>query len=63
MIDFYIFNNDKKLQKKITKDLLNQHKKFKKGYIIYAPPCSGKTYWLNNQKGKKKNGWMETHFC
>ena len=55
MIDFFIFNNN---SKNIQKYIKNKYKKFKKGYLIYGPPCIGKTYWMNNQKGKKKS-WVD----
>lgn len=34
------------------------YKKHKKGYVILAPPGSGKTTFVYNQKGKKKD-WID----
>ena len=58
MLDFFIFNNDKKKIRSIQKKIKKEYKTFKKGYIIYGAPCIGKTHWISNQKGKKKS-WID----
>ena len=42
----------------IYKDFNTAYKRHKKGYIILGPPGIGKTYFVDSQKGKKKN-WID----
>jgi hypothetical protein len=39
-------------------DFNTVYKKHKKGYVILAPPGTGKTTFVNNQTGKKKD-WID----
>jgi len=52
--NMYMFSNGKKVYSKYNK----KYKKHKKGYVILAPPGSGKTYFVRNQIGVKKN-WID----
>lgn len=45
--------------KDVYKDFDTEYKKHKKGYVILAPPGTGKSYFVQQQKGKKKN-WIDS---
>ena len=42
----------------VYKDFNTKYKRHKKGYIILGPPGIGKTTFIKNQKGKKKD-WID----
>lgn len=45
--------------KKVYKDFNKLYKTHKKGYVILGPPGIGKTTFVNNQEGKKKD-WVDS---
>lgn len=45
--------------KKVYKNFDREYKKHKKGYVILGPPGVGKTTFVKNQKGKKKD-WIDS---
>ena len=50
----FMFCDGSKIYKKFNKF----YKKHKEGYVILGPPCIGKTRFVKNQKGMKKN-WID----
>jgi len=50
----FMFNDGKKIYNKYNK----HYNKHKVGYVILGPPCIGKTRFVNEQTGIKKN-WID----
>jgi hypothetical protein len=51
----FMFANGNKIYKKFDKDYV----KHKKGYVIIAPPGSGKSYFIRNQRKDKKKDFID----
>ena len=51
----FMFSNGNKIYKKFDKD----YTKHKKGYVIIAPPGSGKSYFVRNQSKDKKKDFID----
>ena len=51
----YMFSNGNKIYKKLDKDYV----KHKTGYVIIAPPGSGKSYFVRKQSKDKKKDFID----